>query len=137
MKHHPNQETEIRIIISFYGDNYDPAIVTEKLKINPTKTWNKGDKKGATSLVHKDYGWYFALEKFYLNELSICLFQMIELLEPKKNLITELIDQYKLDAVISCYVVPNRKHNPDLFLDNNLINRIAALNCSLDIDINV
>ena len=36
--------TQIKIILSVFGDVFDPLTLSEYIKISPTYFWNKGDE---------------------------------------------------------------------------------------------
>lgn len=129
-----NMEPEIKIGFLLSGD-ISPEEITNFLGVSPTQSWHKGDLVKGTTMIRKFNGWLLSfMEEVDSNELDDHIRPILSILLPKKDVIADLIDKYKLDAEISCtiYLVDE---TPVGYLSPEIVTGMSDLQASLDIDI--
>jgi len=99
------------VYFSLVGDNFKPDKISEALEIEPTESWQTGDR-GKYKKVLTFSCWNLSTEKGneYLNiDKLVC--ELVHKLKDKVEIINELKNKYKLDSVLQ--IVLDIDLNPD------------------------
>jgi hypothetical protein len=128
-----SESNRIHAYFSIWCANCDPAAVTARTTLQPTKTWRTGDVRYlATGRLHEDSGWRLD---------GTC--PSTDAIEPH---VVGLLDELERSAVgwddvcaegirlISVVVYAN-EYIPALYLSAEVLKRIARLGASLDVDL--
>lgn len=126
------------IYFALTGDNFDTQVITDKIGIIPTETWNKGDK-GKYKLLLKYSCWKLSTAKgqeylmvdTLVNEIVNKLFDKIEIINELKN-------QFQLDSVLEIvlYIDSNSEQStPALGHDLKTIEFLYRTKTTTDLDI--
>lgn len=126
------------VYFSLVGDSFNPDKITDKLAIEPTESWQTGDKgKYKKELTFSS--WKLSTEKGseYL-DIDKLVNEIISKLKDKINIINELKHKYQLDSVLQ--IVLDIDLNPDQstpFLGHDLetIDFLFKTQTKTDIDI--
>jgi len=120
------------------GDDFDTHVVTKRIGIIPTETWNKGDKgKYKPALDYScwklstDKGREYLMVDNLINEIVEKLFDKIEIINELKN-------QYNLESVLEIvmYIDINEKQlTPSLGHDLKVIEFLYRTQTTTDVDI--
>lgn len=126
------------VYFALTGDNFDPQIVTERIGVTPTETWNKGDKgKYKPTLDYScwklstDKGKEYMMVDSLVDEVIGQLFDKIEIINELKN-------QFYLDSVLEIvmYIDTNEKQTtPALGHDLKTIEFLHRTQTKTDVDI--
>ena len=126
----PDNEVYIQFIIE--GFSQKPSYITDYLKVEPNKTWIKGDlkiKKG--TIKHKNNGWALVIENKNVLHVDSIIKDLIKKLSNKKSELSSLDDVNKKFLI----VVYSRKIMPSFVYDENIISFLFECGISLEQDI--
>jgi hypothetical protein len=137
--------TQIEVILSVYGDVFDPTDLTKHIQITPTKYWCKGDiipKHGklitlpnATPRFRKESSWEYStgfIQTLYSDEVSDIL---VEKFWDKLPKLAEYMEQKGLEASIYFVVEDVDKEPPGLEFDFRFIEFAHQLKARIGVDI--
>lgn len=120
----------VRLVIT--DQNCRPDEITRSTGISPSRSWQKGDRKGKTLLVEKENGWLLnsslPADSPFTDHIR-CLLDVIEPVEDQFRAFTE-----KWDSSIACALYIDDE-TPELYFEKWILKRIAALNLSFDLDL--
>jgi hypothetical protein len=119
-----------------WGKYLDPADVTSRLKITPSRSFKAGDPHGEQGVYQWKHG-YWGLtseERMSSTDLGEHLEWLLDQLEPIKHELQTLIQESDNRADLFCFW-ESESINPRLGLNPSILGRIAALNLRLDLDI--
>ncbi len=127
-------KSEIYVSFNLIGLDFNPDDITNKLGINPTKTWRVGDLiHPKTILKRKENGWSLQsqLNKYY--QLEEHLKYLLNKIQPKSDFLKEICS--KNYGELSCAIYVRGEERPSIHLDRDIITKINKLNCEIDIDL--
>jgi len=107
--------------------------VTQAIGLQPSKSWNAGERRPGTVIVESESVWIREHElppHQKCLEVDECIESLLCLLEDHRVAIVAISE--KNDAWISCVI--RCESPPGLFFKSGLIERIAALGLGLDFD---
>ena len=126
------------VYFALTGDSFDPQIVTERIGVNPTNKWNKGDKgKYKPNLDYSSWELSTQKGKEYIMVDSL-VDEVIGQLFEKIEIINELKNQFELDSVlrIVMYIDANEEQStPTLGHDLKTIEFLHRTQTKTDVDI--
>lgn len=127
--------TQIKIILSVFGDVFDPLSFSEYIKITPTDFWNKGDKIPLRNgLMRKESAWEYStnfVQTLYFDEVSeIIIDKFWEIIPEFYEYIQQKGLNVKFDVVIE--IVDNQV--PALTFNRRFIELVNQLKSEIDID---
>lgn len=125
-------EVKVEFIIS---GEVVPQIITDKLGLQPSRIWEKGDIIKNTKIVRKQNGWCLSSS---LQSPSIDveshIQSILDTLLPKANELVKLCKNYRLYSEFACSIDLIYK-TPIINLSLNTLNEISKLKSGIDIDI--
>jgi uncharacterized protein DUF4279 len=113
----------------------DPEVVTQSLGLIPTRTWRKGDPTpGRPDLRRTHERWELRSPADGSKSLGEQLEALLPLLEDRRSAVQEIVSRFEAGI---CYIahLGGSNYNPELHLSAPLIERLAALGLSLDLDL--
>lgn len=124
-------ETYAYFFVCDFEEN--PSEITDKLEIQPTKTWMKGDI-GLTNKLREFNNWevHSPLERseIFLNKH---IEAVLDIIEPKQVLILKFREN-GWHIGINCVGYYSDEH-PGFHLSSNIISRLAKLSLDVDFDL--
>jgi len=127
-----------RVYFALKGENFKPAEITVRLGIEPTTTWQKGDKGQYTSQL-KFSSWQLETEEgkepLWIDQLVTAV---IAKLEDRAETILQLKQEFGLESVLAIvlYVDVNEDEStPALGHDLRTINFLYRTQTRTDVDI--
>lgn len=137
-------KTQVMVYFSLYGDEFPIDYVTETLKIEPTKTYKKGDiivkpfnpKVTSTKTRYRlETAWELSTgyqESFDVKEQ---MDQILGQLKNKAALINQLKKEYELECQFSIVIIMENGYTPGLHIDNEQIEFANSIKAEFDIDL--
>ncbi len=130
--------SETYVYFALTGDNFDPKIITDRIGIEPTDSWRKGDNgKYNPSLYNSCWQLSTDRGKEYI-EVDKLVEEIISRLNDKIDIINQLKDEFQLDSVIEIvlYIDTNPDQStPAIGHDLNTIEFLYRTKTKTDIDI--
>ena len=126
------------VYFALKGDSFDTVEVTNRLGINPTDSWRKGDKGFYKSTVEFAM-WRLSTDKGkeYI-QIDNLVDEIVSQLYDKIEIINDLKKQFKLDSVLEIvlYIDTNKDNStPALGHDLKTIEFLYRTSTTTDIDI--
>ncbi len=126
------------VYFALIGDNFEPKELTDKLGINPTEAWKKGDK-GKYNPALSYSCWKISTDKgkeyFDIDKL---VDELVEKLNDKVERINELKEKYLLDSVLQIVMdidTNPEQSTPSLGHDLKTIDFLYQTRTKTDVDI--
>lgn len=126
-------EPEISIRLELSSDRIDPDQITEALGLQPSETWRRGDAWERGPRPRPENGWVLATPYGATWDAVDPLRQMLEWIEPSRTSLAELIAGGSAEGRLSI-VGYQRDRGPSIYLDSDVVRRIARLGIALNVD---
>lgn len=133
-----NKDYNTYVYFSLVGENFNPALITDKLEIIPTEAWQRGNK-GKYNNDLQFSCWKLSTDKGkeYL-DIDKLVSEIVNKLKDKVDVINKLKQELHLDSVLQ--IVLDIDTNPDqstpsLGHDLETINFLYKTQTKTDIDI--
>ncbi len=123
------QETIVRLKV--LSSTQTPEMVTKAIGLDCDHCWHIGDRRGPTIIKEKNHGWVLHSGLPKSTELEEHISALLSVLETRTNALKALSATATLE--FSCVIYANR--GPGLCFDQKVINKLALLGASLDIDL--
>ena len=126
-------QNQIRAYFVFWSKSCDPAEVTSRTGLQPTRTWRIGDvRQAATGRRHEDNGWRLH---------GTCSSR--DAIEPHVVALLNAVERTAVDWQEVCadgqrqisIVIYAHEYIPELHLSAEVLLRIARIGASLDVDL--
>ena len=133
------EKTQVLVYFRLAADDFPVEVVTDRLGIEPTKSFKKGDivKKINTTnnLVRKYTSW--ELGTGYQESLDVGdqLEQILQQIRNKVTTINELRNEFELECRFTIVIVINDGYTPALYFDNPVIEFANSIKADFDIDL--
>lgn len=124
----------IEVALRLTGNGFSPENVTALIQLAPTKTWRAGDSVQKTKLKRKHDGWAFGLPQRETYEMDVFLCELLDIVEPHRDGISQAVSRFGLKKEIS-FGVYIRNQTPTSWFAAETLRRVAALETGLDIDL--
>lgn len=127
-------KTKVMVYFTAYADHFDLSEVTQKLGINPTKSWLKGDII-REKLRRKNTAWEFSTGYVESLDVNEQMSQIINKLKDKVPVLLDLKKRNGLEYGIIIVIVINNGYTPALGFDNSAIEFLHLIGADVDIDL--
>lgn len=122
------------IDFSIIGDDFNPNFITEKLKLEPTEQYRKGEKN-SRNFVWQETCWSIStdyVETLYVSEL---INRLLEKLSSRKDILIYL--KRELNLEFKFFIVINIENNvkPAIYLDKRTVEFANAIEAEFDFDL--
>lgn len=123
----------MKVEFCFYGDEFDPELISKTMNLVPTKTYLKGEHIRG-EFYRKDTYWELSTEyeeSFDINE------QLIKIINQLKDKKIEIIELQKNLSISSKFIVVIKIENnqkPAIYLERRTIHFISEINSEFDVD---
>lgn len=130
-------KTQVRVYLSIFGDSFPLEDITEKLGIEPSNTYRKGDRipNRSSKLLRKETSWH--LDTGYQESFDVeeQLQQIIMPLQNKVSIIQEIKQTYSVVCKFYIVIIMEEGDTPSLYLDKDVINFVSSIGAEFDIDL--
>lgn len=127
--------TEVYATFTVTGSNFDPADITAKVGVQPTKTWFQGDLISPTAKIRYQHnGWSLKSSLQGSDELGDHVKALLEQLQMGWQPLTEICAD--CEAEISC-VIYTAGDRPAIHFDRVILDQLDQLNAAIDVDLYV
>lgn len=124
---------KIHVFFGVFGFGQDPQIVTDVLRIEPSKAWTKGEPMpGGTRGARTHSRWVLESPLERSATVEEQLSALLPLLEARADEVAEVRRRFEAGLMCACYFYET---NPGYHLDTALLQRIAGLGLDLDFDL--
>ena len=123
-------EIKVRFILTDF--DCAPAEITERIGIEPSKTWVVGEPIMGGARAHKENGWQLELRDGDASGVEDLTKSLLQRLETSGDAIAELARAFY--AEISCIVYAT-EFVPELHFSRRTLERIGQLGAEIDIDL--
>ncbi|MDL2283066.1 DUF4279 domain-containing protein [Odoribacter sp. OttesenSCG-928-G04] len=136
--------TQIKLILSIFGEYFSIDELTNLMKIKPTQTWTKGDiiplpqglcRKDNSTRIREYTNWEFSIgfiETLDFEDVSKCF---EDIFENKIIILKNYIQEKGIEAVMNIIVEVYDNQSPGIHLNSQIIKISRALNAEIDIDL--
>ncbi|KYG90925.1 DUF4279 domain-containing protein [Metasolibacillus sp. FSL H7-0170] len=107
--------------------------VTKVLNLLPTFVNERQEMPLYTSIFCNFTNWQYGKEYNEFHNINDLLISLVEVLEPKMNLIKQLINKYKLTAEIAIVMGIDEGRMLSLMIDSRVCNFAAEINAGINI----
>nr|WP_299170376.1 DUF4279 domain-containing protein [uncultured Allomuricauda sp.] len=127
----------MKIVLSIFGDSFNPEEFSELIGIEPTDLWNKGEElsRRESSIKRKESAWEYStgfVQTLFFNEMSKIIMEKFgEHTLKIKNYAEEEGLEMKMDVVVE--IVDNQA--PSLNISKDLISFSNIIGAEIDFDI--
>lgn len=125
---------ELRVGLELDSDAFEAERITHLLGLQPTTTWRAGDARQGGGHPRTSHGWVLTLPPRPAVDFIDLVQQLLEQIEPAHEALRRLVDDHGVNARISL-VGTVSELLPAMFFDNGLLDRLASLGVSLDVDL--
>ena len=133
------EQTTSYAYIKFSGnDDFPLDIVTERLGVQPTKTWKVGEKVHANKPLKRFYTcWIYKIDKLETLVVEDVLEPLYDLFNSKVDTINQLKKQLDLDVKIALVIEIENGRAPGLVISPEFSRFVSSINAFIDIDMYV
>jgi len=131
-------KSKSRVYFALSGDDFAPSIITKKIGINPTTSWQKGEA-GKYNPKLEFSNWEISTqagkEEIWIDKLVT---EIVLLLKEKTKIINDLKKEFKLDSVLAIILyidINEEKSTPALGHNLETIEFLHNTNTITDVDI--
>ncbi|MEM6455754.1 MAG: DUF4279 domain-containing protein [Acidobacteriota bacterium] len=130
MQEEPN-EVKVKLVVT--SADFPCELVTETLKINPSRTWSKGDRIGRFSKRKaKENGWIFQVQKDGIEDTETLVWDLLSNFSSASEKLLDLQRRYEMGVEV---VIFANKYMPYIIFSPGLMKELTALNLSIEFDI--
>ena len=127
--------TSIKCYFDVIGHDFDPAVLTAALGIEPTETWCTGERTRRSGRPYKHDGWSLRSEEVVSLDLQEVVTPILNRVLPVASVLVEVCGRLNLGVELACAVYVEDDQIPAISLDSETVRMLSALGASLDIDI--
>ena len=126
----------MKIIVTFRLMNFDsdPEFVLSQLNISGATIWRKGQTRLHSKHSYESNGWEYRVECLHGETIDVLVAKVLNAVGDSWDRVSKLP---KCDAQISCVIYLAGDERPEIQFNAETIQKIAALNASIDIDVYV
>lgn len=132
-------KTQVMVYFNLYAEDFPLEMVTERLGINPTRSYKKGDiirKISETENYTRSYS-SWQLSTGYKESLDVeeLMEQVIRQIRDKATIINELKREFGLECRFTIVIKMNDGYTPAFHLDITVIEFASSVKADFDIDL--
>lgn len=130
-------KTQVMVYFSLYGDEFPTKKVTERLKINPTNTYIKGELISNRSSVcyRKETNWEIGTGYQDSIDVNEQLNQIAGKIQDKVSEIIDIKKEFAIDCKFFIVIKIEEGLAPSLYLNKNIIKLAASMEAEFDFDL--
>lgn len=132
-------KTQVMVYFKLYAEDFPLEIVTERLGVNPTKIYKKGEiiRRISETETHTRSYSSWELSTGYQDSLDVgeLLEQVIRQIRNKTSIINELKKEFGLECRFVIVAIMENGYTPALYLDIPVIEFANSIKADFDIDL--
>jgi Domain of unknown function (DUF4279) len=125
---------ELHVALEFLSSDMGPDEISDRLGLQPTKSWRAGDTETHSKVPHKDGRWILRLPPRPAVDFTDLVEELLVQLDPCKAEVAGLARDSGFSARLSC-VGYMTTIVPAVYFENELLVRIAGLGLALNVDL--
>lgn len=126
--------TNILVEFNIIGEDYDIGIITEKLDIEPSEYYKKGDKIGNKEMRRKETCWSITSGYEVSLDINNQLEKIVNLIKPKRSTLINLMEQFNLEYKFIIVIRIENNQLPAIFLEREVIEFANDIKAEFDFD---
>lgn len=132
-------KTNVMVEFTIVGDEFDPHLITEKLKIKPTQYWIKGEQvRGRNEKIkRKETSWIISTGYEESLDINEQLEKIVELIKDKKTILKKLEMESNLEYIFGIVVNVENNEKPAMYFNRKFIEFANNINAEFYIDLYV
>lgn len=127
--------TQVQVYFVLKG-SFDPASITNMLKLAPTEEWREGDK-GKSGIRKKYDSWIVGTGYIKTLDSSELIKKVFDMLHPSKDLLAKAINDFDLIANFMVVAKVENKETPSIDFERDLLKFAGEINASLEVDLHI
>ena len=131
------KNTNIKAEFLIFSNELHPNIITEKLEINPTQSWVKGDDIKGKNHKKEDNCWIISTEYEESLDINNQLSQLLVILQDQKEMLIEFKKKYDMKYIVEIVVKIRDEQTPAMYFERECITFINDIQAVIDIDLYV
>lgn len=130
-------QTNVMVYFSLFGDEFSVDYVTDKLKIQPTSSYKKGDiiHNRSNILYRKETCWDYGTDYEESYDVNDQLQKIMQQLENKSSHINDLKKALSLECKFFIVIKIEGGETPALYLSMDFIKFASMIEAEIDIDL--
>jgi hypothetical protein len=125
---------ELSFYLDVQGDKFDPAELKHRIGLEPVNISYKGE--ALSPIMHLEVNlWSFRVERLELDDFSEQLHDFIKKFENNIEEIKEYVQENALSLTLTAEILREQDSNPAIFIESDVLKKMAALNCYFEIDL--
>lgn len=127
-------KTNINVEFNIIGDYFDLDTISNKLNLNPTESWKKGEVVPNRKTVRRDTTWSYALRTKETIDLDEELTNLVNIFDSKREILKKLKLLFELEYLILITINIENQETPAMTIKIPNINFINDIACELEFD---
>lgn len=129
--------TNIMAEFVILGEYFSTSEITNRLKIQPTEYYSKGDRIRNRDMFRKESSWSLSTGYEPSLDINIQLAKLLTELENKQRDLVELKQKYNLEYKFFIVIKIEENQSPSIYLNKSTISFANEIEAEFDIDIYV
>ena len=127
--------TSVNVEFVIAGDMFDLNTISDKLDIQPTEKWVKGDKVSNKNIIRTHTCWSYGLGCETSLDINNQLTKMLDILKNKKIILKELKVLFEIEYLFLVTIKVEDDVKPIISIKLPFINLMNFIGAELDIDL--
>lgn len=127
--------TNIRVFLRVIGDIYDTDMISKELRLEPTRTWRKGEPIRTTGKYYDYTAWIYGIEACETLDVNVQLSNLQDRFVDKVEKLARLKKALDLEISIDVAIVVENNELPAIYLESEVVKFIAGLDARIDFDL--
>lgn len=137
MEYYDMDNTNIMAELRILGDDFDVDEITNKLNIQPSEYWKRGDNIKRINKLRKYTCWIISTGYEESLDINIQLQKIMKKLEGKVDILKTLKDRYDLDYRLDLVINVEDNQSPEIFLNSDVISFANEIKAEFDFDLHI
>jgi hypothetical protein len=125
---------ELYVALEIVSSDTPPDEISDRLGLQPTKSWPAGDTELHSTRPHKDSRWILRLAARPAVDFTDLVEELLVQLDPCKAEVAALAQLSTITARLSCIGYMTTMV-PAVYMENELLMRVAELGLDLNVDL--
>lgn len=130
-------KSNVMVRFSLYGDDFNPALITKQLKIEPSETYIKGEQIRDGKIKRKETSWSISTKYEISLDINDQINKIMTLLYGKEAIITDLKKKYDLNILFMIVVNIENNDKPAMYFRKSFIHFLSDIDAEVGFDLYV
>jgi len=126
--------TNILVDFSVFGEDFDIKTISEKLEMEPSECYQKGERIRETHLFRKETCWSISTGYEESLDVNDQLEKIMKLIKPKREILIHLMQQLNLECKFSIVINIENSQTPAVYLEREVIEFANEMKAEFDFD---